>query len=307
VLKTFTHLLGGVSLLAMGMGAGSVLAADPTVEERIEQAHTERVPSLTMGIYGAYSNIDNDEDSDALDSYPSLGGDFRLDIPLNDGFGIQFDFQGEEILKEGENTSEDYDRGYLGGIHVNYRDPESYLFGVFAAAGRVDTVDEDSGQARYHMAGVEGQYYMDNWTFYGQGGVGDLSDGSDQTDWMGDNWFARGAIKYYFNDGLGKLQGDVLFMNGEGSTEFDVWALGIEAEHHLADYSNGFITGFARFEQYYVEEDTGGGPDNGETQVIKIGIRMNLGYPNPMMRDRYGTAVDFADMSRVHIQARQIE
>ena len=66
-------------------------------------------------------------------------------------------------------TSEDYNQGFLGGVHINYRDPESYLLGAFAAIGTVNQGDSSSGEARYHMAGVEGQYHMDDWTFYGQG------------------------------------------------------------------------------------------------------------------------------------------
>ena len=75
--KSTKQLICSASALALGMSVGSAFAAD-AFEERIEEAHMERVTSLSMGIYGAHTNIDDSEDvGGMLDTYTSIGGDFN--------------------------------------------------------------------------------------------------------------------------------------------------------------------------------------------------------------------------------------
>lgn len=296
------RLLAGVSALALGLSANSAFAADAF--DRIEEAHNERVPSASFSVFGSHVDVDSNEDNTALNSFTSIGGDGKLDIPLGSDWSLQFDAQGEVNLDSGS-TSEDYHRGFLGGVHLNYRDPGSHLLGVFGAAGTINHADEDSGQARFHLFGVEGQYHYDTWTFYGQAGVGDLKDDSSETDWMVDNWFARGVVRHYFNDGQGKLQGDVIWMEGEADNDVETWGWGIEAEHHIAEHNDGFVSAFIRYEQYQSDEQNDG--TNGSAQVIKGGIRISLGYSNPVMRDRYGTGVDFGDIPRMQSVVRSAE
>ena len=286
--------------------------------DRIEEAHSERVTALTLGIHWFNLDVNKDADTTTTENWHNnfLGGVMRLDIPMHDVYSLQFDAQGDVNLEmDTDSTSEEYGVGSLIGVHVNYREPESYLLGGFVAGGDIQMESgASSGSSRYWLAGIEGQYHLDDWTFYVQGGAGDVKDeDSAQTDWAGDNWFARGVIRYYFNDGLGRLQGDALYLSGDGDTTgnsegFDTWVLGVEAEHHIADYSNGFITAFARYEYQEVDEDDAGDPATSvDAQTIMGGIRINLGYPDPQTRDRMGPGVDFADMPRIHAVVRAVD
>lgn len=305
--KTFRNLLGGVSAVALGLGVSTTFAAD-IIDKRIEEAHTGRVLSGTMGVYYGYSYGINTDDSDSLDSYTSLGGSAKADIPFNDNVGIQLDIYGEGNLTN-VTQSEDYVAGFLAGVHLNYREPGEYLYGVFAGTGTVSNAESSSGVAQQFLAGVEGQYHMADWTFYGQGGITDIESSSTNSDWAENAWFARGVVRKYFNGGDGKLQADALFIAGDISDdEFQGWTWGVEAEHLLKDYGNGFVAGFVRYEGYNFDEDlTGGGGDSSSAHVVKVGIKVNWGYSNPMMRDHYGAGVDFADMSRVHSLIRALE
>ena len=303
--KIYKGMLGGVSALALGIGASSAIAAD--LDERIEEAHSERVTALTMGIHWFNADISRDR-SNASGSetelefhHNFLGGVARLDIPMHEVFSLQLDAQGAVNI-DGDDTSEVYDQGSLVGVHLNYREPDSFLFGGFAGIGTVNMAASSSGQSAFWLAGIEGQYHLNDWSFYVQGGAGDVEpQDSSNSDWAGENGFARGVVRYYFNDGLGKLQGDALYLHGAGSQGFTTWVYGVEAEHHIADYSNGFITALARYEYQQVEEDSNADPiDSLDASTIMAGIRINLGYPDPRTRDRMGPGVDFADMPRIH-------
>ena len=308
--KLYRGLLGGASALALGIGASSVLAADI---DRIEEAHSERVPALTMGIH--WFNLEVDREIGTLTTTANwhnnfLGGVMRLDIPMHDVFSLQFDAQGDVNLEvDTDSTSEEYAIGSLIGVHVNYREPESYLLGGFVGGGEIQMESGDSsGAARYWLAGIEGQYHMDDWTFYVQGGAGDLKDDDNsQSDWAGDTGFARGVVRYYINEGLGKLQGDVFYMHGANSDGVTSWVYGVEAEHHIRDYSNGFVSAFARYEYQYVDEDVPGPVSEVDSSTIMAGVRVNLGYADPKTRDRMGPGVDFADMPRIHAVTRAVD
>ena len=305
--KLYKGLLGGASALALGIGASSVMAADL---DRIEQAHSERTTALTLGIHLGHLELQDADGSDASSEFDYdagfLGGVARLDIPMHDVYSLQLDVQGDNVLAENGTSSEYFQTGSLLGVHLNFREPDSYLIGGFLAGGTVLMAESNSGDARYWLGGIEGQYHLDDWTFYVQGGAADLKDAENgqMSDWIGDAGFARGVVRYYFNGGLGKLQGDVFYIHGAASDSWTSWVYGVEAEHHIADYSNGFITAFARFEHQDVEEDFGGGTDSTTTTTILGGLRVNLGYPDPKTRDRMGPGVDFADMHRIHANAR---
>jgi len=156
---------------------------------------------------------------------------------------------------------------------------------------------------------------MQDWTLYGQIGFTDATEqdsGSDSS-WLSSGFFVRGVSRHYFNNGDGKISGEVFFAHGEQSTgvagtdDLTVFGWGVEAEHLLTQYSNGFLTAFARIDGYYVDEDDaagGGADDDGHAYVFKVGITANWGYFNPQSRDLYGIAMDLPDISRINSLGR---
>ena len=83
---------------------------------------------------------------------------------------------------------------YLIGGHINWRDSQRGLFGVFAGAG---DAGGGFGPARRHVVGgVEGQLYWNQFTLYVQGGYdtvvgGFIFDGEPHA------WFVRGTGRYF--------------------------------------------------------------------------------------------------------------
>lgn len=313
--NTIVTLLGTTSILALVMAASGVAtAADmPLDAVKVE----ERILSGSMGLYGAYTfgicHSDNcNGDTTTNDSWFSLGGFGNVSVPFDDGLALQLGFHGEAITSyESSASSNDYAAGVMATAHFNYREPEQYLFGAFGGLGAVHMGSSNSSEsARHYLAGVEGQYHVDDWTFYGQAALAgaELLDSSTNTDFLNDGGvYLRGAVRHYFNDGMTKLQGDVIYVGGEQSRsdDIDAWSFGVEVEHTFSSFDNGNISAFGRFDAFYANESNNG--DDAEQLVIRAGLRANFGYENLYQRDHYGEGVDVGDINRLHAVIRSTD
>ncbi|HMB47048.1 MAG TPA: hypothetical protein VKN63_02110 [Afifellaceae bacterium] len=131
-----------------------------------------------------------------------------------DSFSIQFDAPGERTLDK--NNDGDQTIGDLTlAAHASYRDPETYLVGLFGGGGwTFDHGDDEEGNMHFYFIGAEAQYYWNNFTLYGQA---DFLDGEDfylEIPEMA--WFGRGAASYYYTPDK-KITGELSYLSGENN------------------------------------------------------------------------------------------
>jgi len=300
-------LLASASVLALSIASSGGAFADgyAPVGKGMAAPVPMRTISGTVATYYSYSSLDN-EDNDVEEHPWYAGGDARVDMPLSDSVSVQIDQYGKYAFDE-MTTSENFTGGYLGGLHLNKRHANHYLFGVFGGGGVNAYADTSHDQVRQWLVGVEGQYYHGNTTFYGQVGYYD-AEGNDSTsqETMSNAYFLRGVARHYMNGGNTKLEGELGWMSGDTDTgrnqttdDMDMIAWGIEIEHVIRSWGDdGFLSFYARYQgQDYQTDITGSGrTEHGSAHTVRVGFRMDLNQLNPLTRERTGAAVDLPDM-----------
>lgn len=147
--------------------------------------------------------------SEGVDTeYPSILGQARVNLPTGNNINVQADFLGrvslDDSLFSGKSLASDTGYVVLGG-HINHRD-EQGLLGVFGGAGRV----YEFFGAPVFMAGIEGQYYCNQWTLTAQVGYLD----SDESFLLRNAGFVQGGVIFYPRKDL-KIAGSLAYINGE--------------------------------------------------------------------------------------------
>ena len=198
---------------------------------------------------------------------------------------------------------------YLVGGHVNWRDSEKGLLGVLGgigdAGGNTGTLGTDNSGVRHGVIGVEGQYYWNALTLYGQAGY-------DSTFSMGnlaifDNlhaWFARGTGRYFFNpnfmiEGTGqyaKGSGEYTNFVGAPDVDYDTWLWRIKAEWKPDTVP------FSLFATYEGSRTNYGNNTLFLTTSERVtdnrvmgGLRLYLGQGTLLGNDRTGATLDIID------------
>ncbi|MEM9471833.1 MAG: hypothetical protein AAGA00_07735 [Pseudomonadota bacterium] len=149
------------------------------------------------------------------------GGEALLSLPAGDNLSIQSDFKYEynsnalDSLSPGDVIGPEY--MFQGAFHLSWRDPTSYLFGFFGGVGESSN-GEFNTSARF--VGGEVQFYIDNLTFYAQGGYVDFA--PQDTPFIGnvgldDGIFARGVVRW-FPTADSRLQLEGTYLNAEYSS-----------------------------------------------------------------------------------------
>jgi hypothetical protein len=230
------------------------------------------------------------------DAYLALGGDLRLNIPAGSSTNFQLDLQSETGFAD--NSNDNYTGSVLGGAHFSFRDPQEWLLGGFVGIGNGFNADDDTVTA--WLIGVEGQYYMDDWTFYGQLGYTDGSQTSAATnEAFRDAWFLRGVGRYFL-DSNAKLEGELLYANGEhdeAANDMDVWGWGIRYERALNDVDTSVFIAYEG--NYYATNETGADGDDELTEhVIKLGLSVAFGIEGQKYIDRHGATLDLPMVTR---------
>lgn len=156
----------------------------------VVQAHVD--------LYGGKIFFSEDSGPDGLGSAGNVGGAGRANAPLQNGWNIQLDAQGNAmILHEGGYS---YSYSEFGGYaHLYRRDPDSNAFGVFVGA------NYPTGVSLYTV-GVEGQLYWPQFTLYGQASLSSMTSGPDS----GHIAQLRGEGQWFLTDDSA-LIGDVIW------------------------------------------------------------------------------------------------
>ena len=201
---------------------------------------------------------------------------------------------------------------YLVGGHVNWRDSQTGLLGVFGgigdAGGNGDTyaIGVNSTGVRHGVVGLEGQLYMDAFTLYGQGGYDStMSMGNDA---FFDNvhaWFLRGTGRYFFGpnfmiEGTGQYaKGAVEYSSTFTSipdTDINTWLWRVKAEWkpNAMPFSL-FATYEGSRTSYGNNPFIGSISEQVTDNRVMAGFRLYLGQGTLLANDRTGATLDIID------------
>jgi hypothetical protein len=332
------RLLAGIGLAGLAVSPG--LAADMPVKA------PPPVTAAATGYVEASSGWSSTKDVEAFCFNPLLGGITEAAgcLTTRDHFGgwalggagrgnywfwpnasIQVDAQAEgtshstSLFSPSGGTTHFSTHSYLIGTHLNWRDTQQGLLGLFGGVGDAGGASVSSENNRHFVIGGEGQWYRNQLTLYLQVGydssVSRLDDSVDRVH----AWFVRGTGRWFFEPNL-MIEATGLFASGRinyAPTGFLVLADGFPS-------SLGFSTGlvqaklewkpatipfslFAKYQWSQTQYDNLnffllGDPNTPGTQNSRItdnrflvGARLYLGESTLQSNDRRGATLDIID------------
>jgi hypothetical protein len=144
----------------------------------------------------------------------ATGGEGLLSLPLGDNLSIQSDVKYEysTLANDAILTTAGPRYSYQGAVHLSWRDPATGLFGAFGGMGTSNF--GPVGSTNHRFVGGEAQFYIDNMTFYGQGGYVEFVPGDVFTTGLDDGYFARGVFRWFFADNS-RLQLEGTYLNAD--------------------------------------------------------------------------------------------
>ncbi|MPZ36750.1 MAG: hypothetical protein GEU95_01590 [Rhizobiales bacterium] len=239
-----------------------------------------------------------------------LGGAGRGNYWINPSMSVQLDVQAEgtsyKLDNGGPFSSNFSNHSYLIGGHINWRNSQSGLLGLFAGAG--DAGGGFREAQRHIVVGGEGQLYWNQLTLYLQGGYDTVLGTPANVHVNAHAWFVRGTGRYFFTPNT-LLEGTVLYANGEveyesfipasGSTNgFETWLWEAKLEHRFA------TTPFSLFAKYRGSDTkfdpiSFGGGDSDELKItdhrVLVGLKLFMGQDTLRSNDRDGATLDIID------------
>lgn len=285
-------------------GGGIGLAADFNTAFG-EKAPVDAPEGLLAGgilsIYGGYLGYEDGQIDISDQDQGIAGAKGSYSLPLSSRVSAQFDLLGE-VNVTGSGGDNDLTLGdYMGAVHLDMRDPSSYLFGIFAGGGQsFDDGDNDGDSIPFWFAGLEGQKYINDLTLGGQLGYLGSEENNDET--ISNAWFVRAAAGYYFGENT-KLSGDLAFLRGDrvngsssGRGTMDVISWGARVDHFSSDLPVGLSISYNGFD-YEGDRDS----DESDAPVVhevRIGASLLLGPRSLMENDRRAAGADLPLINR---------
>lgn len=307
---TRNWLVAGASAVALGcfLPAPVLAGGDVIVPTKPEP---QRTVSGTFDLYGAWAFASSEDPvSDSFDSdYPLIGGAARVDLPWSENMSLQLDLEGVAAFADGSESgggpseSDNYGGAAIAAAHLNYREVDQFLVGLFGGGGLAAVNDTSStGQdPGLYFVGAEGQMYFGDLTGYLQVGYLD-SEADDTQEQLTDAFFIRGVGRFYFNGGHSKLEAEASYAHGDqdegggGTDEVDIFGWAVQVTHQFHNWGNdGFLAGFLRVEGMHIDEDNQvGGPAEGDFDeyVVSVGISIALNQYSVKTSERTGVALD---------------
>ncbi|HEY7089587.1 MAG TPA: hypothetical protein VH518_15930, partial [Tepidisphaeraceae bacterium] len=240
--QSFAGAVASVALMSAAHAADlqPVLKAPPTVEQQAT-GYVEiysgwastRAAATVCGLEGCSTDSFRDNGW-------ALGGAGRANYWVTREVSVQVDAQAEGTSYGFSGGSGHFStHSYLVGGHWSWRNPQQYLFGLFAAAGDAGGGGFTSSQ-RHGLIGAEAQWYSSQFTLYAQGGYDTTLGTPGSFDINTINaWFLRGTGRYYVSPNF-LIEGTVMYANGNidfdfdtPSTGFQTWTWGAKAEWRL--------------------------------------------------------------------------
>ncbi len=298
--------------MALAVSANSAGAADFEPDEIIRGlvvgGEIESFSGVTF--YGDGPNGDEVQFDD--DDYQFVSGLLgRLSLPLGDNLSAQMDgeFEYSSDALSGSRQDDLFDYSFLAGGHLSWRNPETGLFGGFASFGGASSDNENGDGSRAHTfyaVGGEGQFYVDNLTFYLQGGY--IDGASEDTidaindDALRDAFFGRGVVRWFMDPDT-RLQAEVAYVEGKTDDEEDradmtIVEWGVRYDTVLRGLPIlGDRNVFVGYRGAHYEKD-GGDPGEFSDHTVMVGFTHRFGTQTIMETDRYGATLDLPNFGR---------
>jgi hypothetical protein len=244
-------------------------------------------------IFGSYTELGKDFGTED-DKFWAGGAGIYWSIPLSDMVSLQLDGKGEVTENDGEDEdTTDYEYSVGGAAHLSYRDPQSFLVGIFG--GLSNAAGGENGDTTAYFIGGEGQLYVDQATFYVQGGYldGEGDDFDEQI--LNDTYFVRGQLRYYLTDNFrATVEGAYAVGQVDLEDNTDIYDWGAELEYKFDDAP---ISVFASYEGTFMDQ-TPGEEDKLSEDVYTVGLRLDFGTTTIIERDRQGAGLDMPRIGR---------
>lgn len=283
--------------------AGTSLAADvmPIAAPSVAPMVVPTPPSDLLlagmvGGWGGYRIVSSTDDPNGR--HLAYGADGVISIPFGNSFSAQMDARYEHYR--------DFDSysplgGLVVGGHLSWRNPDSFLAGIFGAAARPygDQIDNDSPgfySGWGYIVGAEAQAYLSRTTFYVQAGYANIRTDYDAgPEGFVTGWFARGEARYFVSDdfmiaaeyGFGRTP---CFIDGLCAPTEDAGIVhnwGVSAQFRIAESLPLYATLAYNGGRYTATED----PDTGREHVFRVGLSLAFGAGTLFENDRRGATL----------------
>ena len=181
---------------------------------------------IVSGVVDSWAGVQLiDEENGPDDTLFTNGGEGLLSLPLGENLSIQSDVKyeyNENALEAPSFAAASGPRySFQGAAHLSWRDPATGLFGAFGGVGTSGF--NPGGRHDFRFVGGEAQFYLNDITFYGQGGFMNFVERSGFTS-LDEGWFARGVLRWFLSPDsrlqLETTYADVDYVNNAGSTEW---------------------------------------------------------------------------------------
>lgn len=294
--------------VALAVSANSAIAADYEAEQAIRGLVVSGEVESFSGVmfYGSESG----ETEYTEDTHQFVSGLLaRLSLPLGENLSAQMD--GELEYSSSALTDERQDdlfqHSFLFGGHLSWRNPDSGLFGGFASFGGGEH-DDDGGSTRndFFAVGAEAQLYLDDLTFYIQGGYVDSrfgNAGNDNNDTLRDAFFGRGVARWFMTPDS-RLQAEFAYVDGEvdrpNTSGMTIVEWGVRYDTVIRDLPIlGDRNVFVGYRGAHFDKDDSQG-DAGEfvDHLIMVGFTHRFGTESIKDTDRYGATLDLPNFGR---------
>jgi hypothetical protein len=225
----------------------------------------------------------------------ALGGAGRGNYWITRNVSVQVDAQAEGTSYDNPFGSRFSNHSYLIGGHWSWRNPQQYLFGLFAAAGDAGGSEFTvTGPRRHALIGGEAQWYWSQFTLYAQVGYDSTLGGTSSVH----TWFIRGTGRYFVNPNF-LIEGTVMYANGDIDYSFGLPSLGFQTLTWLAKAEWRFPTApFSVFAKYQGSETRvdlvsySSAFDKVTDHRVLFGLKLHMGDRTLQQTDRTGATLD---------------
>jgi hypothetical protein len=235
------------------------------------------------------------------DSFTSISGGGKVNIAFESNLNLELDVIG--IGSFIDTSGSERNAGFQAAAHGYWR-TSNYAFGAFAGAGVAGGPGGDD--AEYYFAGVQGQYYWNNFTFGVDAGYLDSSP-SDSTssddEFLGNAWFANAEARWYatpkltFAANVGYISGETVF----GLADQHTWHWGAKAEYWPEEKEP--LSLWVAYEGRKTEFDFNPGSSDGDSHTIKVGLTFHFGVDGGAQdNDRNGPAFNQMDYGAIVVE-----
>jgi hypothetical protein len=285
----------------LALAATALVALGAAAPAQADDVKPKYAVDVYINIFHTWAN-DDDTASDIEDSTAGLDGRTTLNVPFSESGALQLDLIGTTELGTDYNDSFNSETltegfGFVG--EFNFRDGDG-LFGGFIGGGSYGMLDDPS--VMFYLAGLEAQWWCDNWTFGVQLGAADGDGNEDEI--VTEAVFVNGEVRYYLSKATRlRLNGGYLDGTHPDGDDMDTWWWGVRADHWVGKTIPTSV--FAAVEGLDAESDDG---DEFDEITLKLGIALHFGVTDQMDNDRNGKANIHLDYIRVmHAGGRGLE